>query len=266
LRIGILARPEIPGTVEMAKRIIKLLRKEEILLHQKLAKELGRRGSQLRAFNEADAIIAIGGDGTVLRAQRTAPNVPILGINLGARGFLAEVETPEIHEAIRRLIRGELPVVKRERLKSIIGRKRLPDALNDVVVVPEKLGKTISLTVKIEGKTTLEVVGDGVIVSTPTGSTAYARAAGGPVLDPNLNSFVLVPICPTRHVISPLVLPFDKSLEVGLTMPKRRATVIVDGEERAKLGYGEKIVISRSEKPATFFTWKGFYTKLKEKL
>jgi NAD+ kinase len=266
LRIGIVARPEIPGTVETAKRVVKLLGKKEILLYKKLAKELGRRGSQVRAFSEADAIIAIGGDGTVLRAQRMAPGVPILGINLGARGFLAEVETSEIREAIRRLIRGELRVVKRERLKSTIGRKRLPDALNDVVVAPEKLGKTISLAVKIEGETTLEVVGDGVIVSTPTGSTAYARAAGGPVLDPNLNSFVFVPICPTRHVISPLVLPFDKSLEVGLTMPKRCATVIVDGEKMAKLEYGEKITISRSERPATFFVWKGFYTKLKEKL
>jgi NAD+ kinase len=266
LRIGIIARPDIPGTVDLAKKIIKLLGKKEILLHQKLAKKLGRRGSRPRAFIKADAIIAIGGDGTVLRAQRMAPDVPILGINLGARGFLAEVETPEVCEAIRMLIRGELRVIKRERLRSTIGRKRLVDALNDVVVVPEKLGKTISLTVKIEGETALEVVGDGVIVSTPTGSTAYARAAGGPILDPSLSSFVLVPICPTRHLMSPLVLPFDRSLEVGLTMPKRRAMVVVDGERRAKLERGEKIVISRSEKPATFFAWKGFYTKLKEKL
>jgi NAD+ kinase len=266
MRVGIVARPEIPRSVSVVRKVMRLLRKNEILLYRELAKKLGKKGSSIKALAKADAIIAVGGDGTVLRAQRMAPDVPVLGVNLGVRGFLAEVETSELPEAVRMLTRGELPVVRRERLKATLGRRYLADALNDIVIAPEKLGKAISLAIEIEGETTVEATGDGVIVSTPTGSTAYARAAGGPVLDPNLDSFLLVPICPTRHLIPPLVLPLDKTLKIGLLTPGRDALVIADGERMARIKYGDEIRISRSERPATFFVWKKFYTKLKEKL
>jgi NAD+ kinase len=266
LRVGIVTRPEIPKTVDTARKVIKLLGKNEILLCRDLARKLGRKGSPPGEFSRVDAVIAIGGDGTVLRTQRMAPGVPVLGINLGVRGFLAEVDPPEAPKAIRKLTRGELPVVRRDRLKTRVGRERLPDAVNDVVIAPAKLGKTISLRIEIDGEPAMEVVGDGVIVSTPTGSTAYARAAGGPILDPDLGSLLLVPLCPTAPRTSPLVLPPSRSLKVKLTAPGREALVIVDGEQKAKIRHGEGVEISRSEKPATFFVWKGFYTKLREKL
>jgi NAD+ kinase len=151
-------------------------------------------------------------------------------------------------------------------LRVAVERKRLPDALNDIVITSARPGKTISLTIRVDGNPALDVAGDGVIVATPTGSTAYARAAGGPILDPNLSSFLLVPICPTKPSISPLVLPLNTILEVELIMPGREALVIVDGEKEAQIKLGEKLRISRSEEPATFFVWREFYRKLKEKL
>ncbi len=266
MKIGIVARPEIPRTVEMAKKVMKLLGKRDILLYQPLAKKLDRKGAEPEELKRADAIISIGGDGTVLRAQRIAPNVPLLGINLGVRGFLAEVEPFEIEKAIGALLAKKLRVVKKDRLKATVGKTRLPDALNDIVISPEMLGKTIALTVYLDGKTTFETRSDGIIVSTPTGSTAYSRSAGGPILDPKIGAMILVPICPSDSTIPPLVFPIDRTIEIELTMEEREALVAVDGEESMKLGYEQMVKVTRSERPATFYAWKDFYPKLKEKL
>lgn len=266
MRIGIVGKSEIPGTTDLAKKVMELFEGKEILLHQELAKKLGKKGFSLRELSKADAIVTIGGDGTVLRTKRVVPRVPVLGINLGVRGFLAEVEPRETDKAIRMLMRGKLPVIERWCLKTVLGGRRLPDALNDVVISSAKPGKTVSLSVQIDGSPLPEMVGDGLIVSTPTGSTAYARAAGGPILDPDLNSFLLVPICPTGPRIAPLVTSSDKELVIGLTAPKRDALVIVDGKKEGRIGYGQVIKISRSEKSATFFAWREFYKKLKMKL
>lgn len=266
MRVGIVARPEVPGTAEMAEKVIKLLGKNEVLLYEELAKKIGKKGNKAEELKRADAIVAIGGDGTVLRAQRMAPDVPILGINMGLRGFLAEVEKPEVEKAVGMLTEGKLSAAKRERLKVTVGGKKLPDALNDVVVATANLGKTISLTVKIDGGSAVDVVGDGVIVSTPTGSTAYARAAGGSIIDPDLGSIQVVPVCPSNRTASSIVLPPNKKVEIGIKMEGRDAVVIVDGIENAKIGFGEKVTVAMSDHPATFFVWKEFYGKLREKI
>jgi len=266
LRIGIVARLEIPEALKIARKVLKLLAKEEILLERGLAKKLRKRGVEARMLRKADAIITIGGDGTVLFAQQQAPETPILGINLGERGFLADVKPNEAERALRMLATGELPIVERERLVGEAAGKRLPDALNDAVVCSAQAGRTLTLKVSVDGKVALDVRGDGVIVATPTGSTAYALAAGGPVIDPRLKVFVVAPICPSHPKTNPFVVPINSRIEIELTRPERKAFVIVDGQVAAKLEPREKTTLYRSKRPARFFKWGEFYRNVREKL
>lgn len=266
MRIGIVARLEIPEALKIARKVLKLLAKEEILLERGLAKKLRKRGVEARMLRKADAIITIGGDGTVLFAQQQAPETPILGINLGERGFLADVKPNEAERALRMLATGELPIVERERLVGEAAGKRLPDALNDAVVCSAQAGRTLTLKVSVDGKVALDVRGDGVIVATPTGSTAYALAAGGPVIDPRLKVFVVAPICPSHPKTNPFVVPINSRIEIELTRPERKAFVIVDGQVAAKLEPREKTTLYRSKKPARFFKWGEFYRNVREKL
>ncbi len=266
MRIGIIARPELPEALKLARRVLRLLTKEEVLLERGLARKLGKRGATMRAFQKADAIVTIGGDGTVLFAQQQAPETPILGINLGERGFLADVKPNEAQRALRMLAMGKLSIVEREKLVGEAAGKQLPDVLNDVVLCSAKAGKTLTLRVSVDGKIVMDVQGDGVIVATPTGSTAYALAAGGPVVDPRLKVLVVVPICPSHLKPNPLVVPINSRIEIEPTRPGRGAFVIVDGQIAAKLAPGEKAKFHRSDNPARFFEWGEFYRKVREKL
>lgn len=266
LRIGIVARLEIPGALKLVRKVMGLLSTEEILLEREVAKKLGKPLGTVRALREANAIVTVGGDGTVLFAQRLAPKVPILGVNLGEKGFLADVKLNEVEQALVKLKAGKLRLVKRDRLAGTAHGKRLPDALNDVVVCSANAGKTLAVKVAVDGEIAMNVRGDGVIVATPTGSTAYARAAGGPVVDPRLKAILVVPICPSYSRLAPLIVPMDSHIEIEPTRSGRDAQVIVDGVQATKLKCGEKVMLSRSDNPALFFRWCEFYRKAREKL
>ncbi len=266
LRVGIVARLEILGALKLVRKVMALLSKEEILLERDVAKKFRKPSGDVQAFEKVDAIITVGGDGTVLFAQRLAPNVPILGINLGERGFLADVKPNEVEQALRKLRAGKLQIIERGRLAGMAYGKRLPDALNDVVICPASVGKTLTVKVVIDGENAMDVRGDGVIVATPTGSTAYAHAAGGPVVDPRLKAILVVPICPSYPRLVPLVVPMGSHIEVEPTRPGRDAQIIVDGRPATKLRCGEKVKLHWSDNPALFFQWSEFYSKAREKL
>ncbi|MGC8816540.1 MAG: NAD(+)/NADH kinase [Candidatus Hadarchaeum sp.] len=265
MRIGIVARTDGDSDLEMVAKVIKYLKGEEVVLEPGLAKKIGG-GAKIQDLRGCDAIVTIGGDGTVLHAQRLAPDVPILGINLGRRGFLAEVNPKDAPRALRRLREGKLPVVSRTRLATTLAGKSLPEALNDVVVSSEVPGKSVSLSVSIDGHEALDFRCDGIIVATPTGSTAYTHAAGGPVLDPRLESLVVTPICPTHPRQCSIVIPPESCVQITPTRPGRAALVIVDGEPVAKVDQGKKVEVRRSDYCARFFEWESFYRKVKEKL
>jgi NAD+ kinase len=266
LRIGIVARLEIPGALKLVRKVMGLLSAEEILLEREVAKKLGKPLGTVRALRKADAVVTVGGDGTVLFAQRLVPKVPILGVNLGEKGFLADVKPNEIEQALMKLKAGKLQLVEQDRLAGTAHGKRLPDALNDVVVFSAITGKTLAAKVAVDGEMAMNLRGDGVVVSTPTGSTAYAHAAGGPVVDPRLKAILVVPICQSYPRLASLIVPMDSQIEIEPTRPGRDAQVIVDGMPATKLKCGEKVVLSRSDNPALFFRWCEFYRKTREKL
>ncbi|MEM4188666.1 MAG: NAD(+)/NADH kinase [Candidatus Hadarchaeum sp.] len=266
MRIGIVARTDGPSDLEMVAKIISHLKGEEVVLEPALAKRMGGGSGKAESLNSCDAIVTVGGDGTVLHAQKLAPDVPILGINLGRRGFLAEVNPNDALKALRMLREGKLRVVERSRLAATVKGKSLPEALNDVVIGSSVAGKTASLEVMIDGQEALDFRCDGIIVATPTGSTAYTHAAGGPVVDPRLKSIVVTPICPTHPRQCSIVIPPESLVQVAPTRPGRDALVIVDGDPITKVSQGEKVEVRLSRNCARFFEWESFYRKVKEKL
>lgn len=266
MRVGIVARLDITRSLEMVPRVINLLKGEEVLLEPGLARKLGKKPGTTQALRSCDAVVTLGGDGTVLYAQRLAPHVPILGINLGGRGFLADVSPGEITHALKALTAGALHVVERDRLTAAVGDKTLPDALNELVVFSKLTGKTVALRVSIDGELAMEMRADGLIVATPTGSTAYAQSAGGSLVDPRLKALIIVPIAPSRPEPSPLVVPVYSRIAVEPTRPGRDALLIIDGRPEGNLEYGEKVMITRSNDPARFFELDRFYRKVREKL
>ncbi|MGQ9788599.1 MAG: NAD(+)/NADH kinase [Candidatus Hadarchaeaceae archaeon] len=266
MRIGIVARADSPPDLEMVAKVIEYLKGEEVVLESGLARRLEKSSAKVQKLNSCDALVTIGGDGTVLHAHRLAPDVPIFGINLGRRGFLAEVNPNDARSALKMLRKGKLRVVERLRLAAYVKGKTLPLALNDVVVSSGVPGKTASLKITIDDQEALDFRCDGIVVATPTGSTAYTHAAGGPVVDPRLKSIVITPICPTHPRQCSIVIPPESFVQVSPTRPGRDALVIVDGDPVFKVSQGEKVEVRISQNCARFFEWESFYRKLKEKL
>ena len=261
-----MARSDSPPVVRLVRKLLGVLSKEEVVLEEGIAKSLKKRGKKIQAMR-VDAIITVGGDGTVLHANREAQNVPILGINMGGTGFLADVSPAEAEGAIEKLLAGELRVRERARVRVEIGKRRLPDALNEIMIASAIPGKTLAFRTFVDGKIVYDMKGDGIIVATPTGSTAYAWAAGGPIVDPRLSILLLTPVCASRPGIPPIVVPASSRIELELVRRDRPALVVVDGKSLAKAKPGERLIFHVSENPARFFEWKGeFYRKLKEKL
>ncbi len=266
VRVGIVARPDLLGGVKLARILLKALSKEDVVLEKKLAVKLRKRGVSIGAMR-VDAIVTIGGDGTVLFAHRQMPDVPILGINMGGTGFLADVAPADAVKAVRKMTAGQLSMRGRERLAIKAAGERLPDALNEVVISSATMGKSLAFKVLVDGEVAMRTQGDGVIIATPTGSTAYALAAGGPVIDQRLDVFAIVPVCATHPHVSPLVVSMASKIKIELIRPDRRAFVFVDGQRVTEVGSNDEILLYRSEKLAKFFKWRGeFYQKVREKL
>ncbi|MEW6070328.1 MAG: NAD(+)/NADH kinase, partial [Candidatus Thermoplasmatota archaeon] len=191
MKIGIVARTDRKDALKIASKVIEFLSaRAEILVEKDLAPKLKKKSSNLI---NADIIIAIGGDGTILRALQSY-NKPLLGVKVGAVGFLAELQEVErVEEALGKILAGKYETENRIKLKTILGKARLPDATNEVVFHTAKVAKICNFKLKINSDVH-EIAADGIIIATPTGSTSYALSVGAPILDKKLKAFVLAPI------------------------------------------------------------------------
>lgn len=204
-----------------------------------------------------DMIFTFGGDGTILRAARFAAplGVPLVGINLGRVGFLTEMNPWQVKERLRLFLEGRYWLEKRAMLRAELWRNnRLLDtflALNDVVVARAALSRVVNCAVFINGRQLTTYVADGVIVSTPTGSTAYSMAAGGPIMHPELRSFVVTPIAPYLTVIRSLVLPDDRRLDLQIDTDDE-AFLTVDGQLHVPLLDGDRVGLITAPDPCLF--------------
>lgn len=225
----------------------------------------------------ADLVVVLGGDGSMLRtARRLRTNpVPLLGVNLGRLGFLATVSADASAEQIARAAAGPLRIEERSLLAVAIARREgdrvaMGDALNDAVVDRGQGARVLTLGIHVDGKPAFETRGDGMVVSTPTGSTAYALAAGGPILHPALDVFLVTPICPHSLTNRPIVLPGSSTVELEILDTDGAARLSIDGETptRPKLRRGDRILFSRAGRSVRVAVLPDddFYARLREKL
>lgn len=202
---------------------------------------------------EADLIVAVGGDGTMLHAARLTGSgkVPLLGVNRGRLGFLADISPAEMLENLGQILDGDYSEETRLQLDAKItasdGSERTAVALNDIVLQRRETGRMVDFETRIASRYVNTHAGDGLIVATPTGSTAYALSCGGPIIEPLLNAVVIVPICPHTLSDRPIVIPASIEIEVKL-LPRHdtKAEVSVDGHSLGELEADNRLLISES--------------------
>ncbi len=219
-------------------------------------------------LNDISHIISIGGDGTVLRTSRIVDGneIPIIPINMGTVGFLTEFDKTKVYGAIDKVINGDYEIEKRTKSAGIIKysngtQKILPDALNEVVIITKSPAKMLHFEVYVNGNFVEDVKSDGLIISTPTGSTAYSLSAGGPILEPAVDAFVIVPICPFKLFSRPLVI--DGNSEIKIKLLKKDTLVVVDGNIECEAKKGDEVVLRKSRSYTYFVKGYNFYAKLR---
>lgn len=213
--------------------------------------------------------IVLGGDGTILKTSRFyAPHkVPVLGINLGRLGFLSQAKSSQVNEAVEHILNGAFKIEERMMLTGMDDKLR---ALNDIVIKGDGFSRTSRLYVHINDNIVCDYLADGIIVSTPTGSTAYTLSAGGPILSPVLEAIVIVPICPHTMNARPIVIPSDEVIKVTSSQNKPLLTISADGQETFPISKNDEIEIKKSKYKARLVLLNleknAFYSVLKEKL
>ncbi len=256
--VGVCLKPGQPQAAETVRGLVKWLgdRGIEARVDLECAKLTDRPAEETVALAaEVDLLVSLGGDGTLLSIARASGSrrVPILGVNLGSLGFLTEVNVEEMLPALETVLAGNAKVVSRMRLEvqawrdgEELGRFM---ALNDAVISKTALSRMIDLETLAGGETVTIYHADGLIVSTPTGSTAYSLSAGGPLLLPGLEAIVLTPICPHSLTQRPLVLPVESEIEVVVHTRGGEATITMDGQEGMDLWDGDRVAMRRSPHP-----------------
>lgn len=199
----------------------------------------------------AHAAVSFGGDGTLLlAARRAAPhNVPVLGVNLGRLGFLTSTDVANVRSVLARLVAGRLIADNRMMLEARAAQGGPRLGVNDCVIEGTTRGRVVRLTVSVNGHSLGDYVADGLIVATPTGSTAYSMAAGGPIASPEMDLLVVTPICPHSLSQRPLLLPAGAEVEIRLRPrhPRERLSVSLDGQDHFSVGAADRVVVRRAE-------------------
>ena len=201
----------------------------------------------------ADFLLAMGGDGTILAALRHAGNrqLPVLGVNLGSLGFLADTSPSHLPEALDRLKTDAFHLEERMTLEADIQSSRENRTMtvsNDIVIDSGEYSRVIDIDAEVSGQFLKRYTADGLIVSTPTGSTAYALAAGGPIVDPAMEALIVAPICPHILASRPVVLPADREIHIRVISKHGTAQVTGDGQERMLVDSGDTMTVRRGSR------------------
>lgn len=278
MRVGLLAKTGRRQAVELAKEIVRWLneRKIEVIIEKELSMLCSYQGGYEKEHvaSLSNLIIVLGGDGTLLSAARLVGSrqIPLVGVNLGGLGFLTEISPEELFPLLERVLRGDYQVEKRLMLEASVIRKNASIGtyfvLNDVVVNKGALARIIEIETYVDDQYVTVFRADGLIISTPTGSTAYCLAAGGPIVFPTLHAIVIIPICPFTLTNRPIVLHGDVVVKVIIHSKDQDVMLTLDGQVGFPLQEGDIIEI----KKAPFYThivkspWKGYFQILRSKL
>lgn len=277
-RIGVVGHPRYAQFAEALARLASLARREGAELYFEdplLELEAGARRLTHECVPDLELLLTLGGDGTLLRGARMVAHgrTPILGINLGHLGFLTSAAPEEMERALAMWLAGEYELDERMALAVRFHREGGEDggehlALNDAVLHKGGAARVIRLLVCASGGEVGTYSADGIILSTPTGSTAYSLSAGGPIVSPSVHCIIATPICPHTLSVRPLILPAEETVTVEVLSPTEELILTVDGQEHERLLPGARIVVSRAPNPVRLVRFPGqtFFSTLRRKL
>jgi NAD+ kinase len=277
-KIGIIAKTQHMMTGESIQGLNRWLKEKgiEVYMDSETAQILSEKSPYKRADipSLTELIIVLGGDGTLLSAARLIEDsdVPILGVNLGSLGFLTEIAIDELYPLLENIIRGDFTTERRIMLDAIIYREGKMAAhycaLNDIVINRGALARIVDLEIKINGLYVTTCRSDGLIIATPTGSTAYSLAAGGAIVYHTLTALILSPICPHTLTNRPIVIPDDVKIEINLVTPHEDVLATLDGQVGYSLNYRDIIEIKKAKNTIRLVQspGKNYYEVLRKKL
>jgi NAD+ kinase len=273
-KIGIIIKPHAPGVEKILKEIINFLEREKIeyflekAAAEKIKVSLGYEREKLPELSEA--IIILGGDGTLLSIAPFAARkgIPVIGINLGRLGFLTEIPVSEALPVLDAFLKNKDGFISRRTLLKIKDTSGEDLCLNDVVLHKAALARIIEFLIFINEKEVTRLKGDGLIISSPTGSTAYSLSAGGPIVHPQVETIILTPICPHTLSFRPLLLPASSIIKIKLLTSEEKVYLTIDGQRGRPMEKNATIEIRKSEKELLLVTspWRSYYELVKEKL
>ena len=273
-KVGVVLRPSTPELKESYFKLEKVFIKHsiEVQIDSVSGGMIGVMGMDFDLLCESsDLLVTLGGDGTLISAVRRSfkHDIPVLGVYAGTLGFLADIKLEELENFVEKMMQGDFRVDERSILEATFtqNNKEITQyAFNDIVLTRHSVSNMIHVETLVDSKAFNTYFGDGVIVSTPTGSTAYNLSAGGPVLFPLTNVFALTPICPHSLTQRPVVLPGKFAIE--MKTPKERALLIIDGQDKYELEQDESIYIKLAQKRVKLIHRDEFnyFDVLKEKL
>lgn len=272
-KIGIVSRYDNREALEMAESIVQTFEdKVDIVMSPKTAEHLGRGEGAVPVEKMrqagAELIISIGGDGTVLRNISKMENpLPVLGINMGTLGFLVDVQPSEALSAVEDVLKG-FSYTERSRLGVMFNGEQLPPATNEVVFITARPAKILTFRVSLDESLVEELRADGIVIATPTGSTAYAMSAGGPIVDPRVDASLIVPLAPFKLSARPWVVPASSTIKVEMMIPEKEAVIVIDGQHTHGIKANDVVTLTRAKNPARFVSSSvnGFYEKVQSKL
>ncbi len=277
--IGLVIKPQPRRAPAILTRLIRWLDRRHIgwALDEQSAKVIGRPGLGTPRAVLAETcrlILVIGGDGTLLSVARDCGShrTPLVGVNLGSLGFLTEIPIQELYPALEAILDGRGTIAPRTRLRASVVRDGRTvarhDVLNDVVVAKSTIARILDINVEINGRFMTMFQADGLIICTPTGSTAYSLSAGGPIVDPTVAAMILSPICPHTLTNRPIVAPIDNKVEISFARNHEEVYATLDGQIGMPIQHGDRLRIRRSPHPLRMMQLPGhdYFGVLRQKL
>lgn len=255
-RIGIIAKGNKPEAIQVVKELVGWLkdRKVESFVDAAIAKAVSHPALDKQEMAGAvEMVVVLGGDGTLLAAARALQRkqVPILGVNLGGLGFLTEITLAELYPMLEAILRGEYKTDERMLLEARVWRKeKVVDTfqvLNDVVINKGALARIIELETSVDQAYLTTFRSDGLVISTPTGSTGYSLSAGGPIVYPSLQSIIITPICPHTMTNRPIIVPKEATINVTLCSADQEVFLTLDGQVGFKMELRDRVEIKKGE-------------------
>jgi NAD+ kinase len=276
-RVHIVCKKGQENAVKIAGHIIEEFGKQnEFYIDEESARMLGYGKSvEIEHVGEgADMIVVLGGDGTLLSVSRHVKreDVPILGVNLGSLGFLTEISIEELPSVLGHILKDDYETSKRIMLDVVVIREKEKifelATLNDAVITKDALARIIDIETYVDDEYLTTIRGDGLIVSTPTGSTGYSLAAGGPIIYPSLKNIVLSPVCPHMLTNRPIILPECVTIKASLLSADERVVLTLDGQIGIPLEYGDEVIMKKSTHTVSLIKsmQRGYFEILRTKL